>query len=445
MSATFEQILCAIAVKNRLVTHEEARDCLAIFEAQPLDKPARPVVEFFIERGIITLDQAAALNNAAKKVFQQQVTQILGGRGDPFADAPRPGAAPPAPAPVKKETTRAVPSGPPSANPQEPVPGYRIAGKLGVGGTATVFLAEDRRNGNRKVALKILHPSKSKDEKALASFLREADLLVKFNHPNLCKGYACGQAGPLAWVAMEYLEGESVQDVIDREKKLKETRSLEIILETAKALEYIQQQGIVHRDIKPGNIMVLASGAVKVCDLGFAIPIGSAEAPVEEETTSGTVQYMAPEQARGAADIDIRADIYALGASLYHMIMGEVPFQGGDSLEVMAKQVLEALNSSEIKNRRISRHMHYFIERMMSKDKNLRYATPKELIDDINEQIEGFRSLEFRPDEEARRNTTVLRGLSGQPPPASPDARQTTRRFRQTGRFQRPEDPNRRP
>ena len=137
---------------------------------------------------------------------------------------------------------------------------------------------------------------------------------------------------------------------------------------------------------------------------------------------------MSPEQARGQRDLDVRADIYSLGATLYHMVMGELPFSGGDSLEVMAKQVMEALNSSEIKNRRLSKHMHYFIERMMSKDKDLRYATPRELVEDITQQIEGFKSLSYHPDgEEDKTSSTVMDLVKQQDPPPAPS---TTRRIR---------------
>jgi serine/threonine-protein kinase len=423
MAVSFEELLIAIAVKNGIIPHEAGVEFLKAFDAQPLDKPARPIVELMIEAKKITLDQAAALHNATKKV----VVKVMSGQ---FAVPNAPAAAPAQQAP----TARAVVA-PASTNPNEPIPGYKMSRKIGVGGTATVFLAEDKKHGNRPVALKILQPARAKDEKALRAFLREADLLVKFKHPNLCGGYEFGQAGQLAYMALEYIDGESVLDIIEKQGPLQETRALEVILETAKALDYIQAQGVVHRDIKPANIMITKAGAVKVLDLGFAIELNQAGgADVEEETTSGTVQYMAPEQARGAS-VDVRADIYALGASLFHMIMGEVPFKGSDSLEVMQKQVLEALNSSEIKNRRISRHMHYFIERMMSKDKTLRYANPKELIDDINEQIEGFRSLEFKPTEDTRKSTTILRNLSQSGPEQKPN---TTRRFT-TRRFQRPE------
>ncbi len=283
----------------------------------------------------------------------------------------------------------------PAPVPSCPIPGIRILGKLGVGGTATVFLAEDVRN-RRKAALKIIHPTLAKDPKQLGRFQREAQLLVEFDHPSIVKGYASGMMGPLAYFLMEHLEGETAEEALEREKRFSESRALEVIQETAKAIDYLQSKGILHRDIKPGNIMILRDGRMKVMDLGFAQDM-AAGAEGEEETTSGTASYMSPEQARGRRDLDVRADIYSLGATLYHMVMGELPFSGDDSLEVMARHVMDDLNSGGMKNRSVSTHMHYFIERMMSKEKELRYASPAELIRDITERIEGFQSLEYRP------------------------------------------------
>jgi len=175
---------------------------------------------------------------------------------------------------------------------------------------------------------------------------------------------------------------------------------------------------------------VCKDGSIKVLDLGFAQAMdGSGER--DEETTSGTVQYMSPEQARGSRDLDVRADIYSLGATLYHLVMGELPFSGGDSMEVMAKQVMEALNSGNMKNVGVSKHMNYFIERMMSKDKDLRYATPHELVEDINEQLDGFKSLDYKPDDDQQSNISRI-VKSGPVPRASGglESRPTTRRLR---------------
>ena len=382
---SYEQIFLALAVRNKLMTPEAAQASLKEFSTQAATD-VHGIDEIIMSRGLVTEEQAAALASAAKKL-------LSAGKTDRVASP---------------TTTRRVLG---TADPKEPIPGYRIVGKLGTGGTSTVFLAEETKQGNRKVALKILHPSKVNDPRALARFLRESQLLVSLEHPHLVKGHAHGRHGPLVFLAMEFLEGETALDVVDREGGFAEARAVEITLQTAEVLAYLQGRGLVHCDIKPGNIMILKDGASKLLDLGFAKPVAGGAVGPASETTSGTAQYMSPEQARGQADLDARADIYSLGASLYHMVMGEVPFSGGDSVEVMAKQVLEALNASELKNRRISKHLHYFIERMMTKDKALRYQTPKELIEDIRSQMEGFSSLEYKPEDRRPVTTRILQGL----------------------------------
>ncbi|MDQ7780382.1 MAG: serine/threonine-protein kinase, partial [Planctomycetota bacterium] len=323
-------------------------------------------------------------------------------------------AAPPGAVPPRRDSSRIVLTAAPGkpahaappppqakpAQPPDPIPGYKITGKLGMGGMATVFLALDSKNKNRQVALKILFPHHAKNELFLQRFVRESELLVKFDHVNIVKGYDHGTANSLHFLAMEYIEGRSVQNMLDEAGSLSEETSLDIVLQMARALAYIQDNGIVHRDVKPDNVLVTPDGVVKLCDLGFAKPLGGpAAGAVVEEVTCGTPQYMSPEQAQGEAALDIRSDIYALGATLYHMAVGKLPFSGSDNQEIMAKQVLESLDSAEVKSRKISKHMHYFIERMMSKDKDFRYQSPHEMVEDIETQMEGWRTLQFNPEE----------------------------------------------
>ncbi|MBI3272222.1 MAG: serine/threonine protein kinase [Planctomycetes bacterium] len=293
-------------------------------------------------------------------------------------------------------------------SPTEPIPGYKVVGNIGKGGMAAVFRAE-RVKTRQICALKILFPHRVKVPLFLNRFLREAKLLTEFNHENIVRGIDFGTANGLYYLAMELIEGRSVQSLIDERGALDEETALSILLQIARALEYSEDKGILHRDIKPDNILITPQGVVKLCDLGFAKPIGT---PEEEagESTCGTPQYMSPEQAQGARDLDIRSDIYSLGATLFHMITGDVPFKGTDNMEIMAKQVLEELKSSEVKNRKISRHVHYFIEKMMAKEKDLRYETARQVIEEIEAQVEGFKSLQYNPPPE-RESTRIIDGM----------------------------------
>ncbi|MFH0889103.1 MAG: serine/threonine-protein kinase [Planctomycetota bacterium] len=291
----------------------------------------------------------------------------------------------------------------------ETLPGYQILGRLGVGGMGIVFKALEVKS-NRLVAIKIIYPKTARNISLFYSFQRESALLIKFNHSHIVKGYYVtppeGVNG-IHYSVMEYVEGESVQQLIDQARDkagkiagLNEELSLLIIMQVADALDYLQKQNILHRDIKPDNLLLNKKiGIIKLCDLGFAQSIVSENNQDERAvTTSGTIGYMSPEQSRGQMTIDIRSDIYSLGATLYHMITGKPPFTGTNNLEVMAQQVLANIKSDEIKNRRISPLVLYFIEKMMAKEKEIRYQTPQEIITDIRTQMDGFKSLEFHPD-----------------------------------------------
>lgn len=285
--------------------------------------------------------------------------------------------------------------------PQEPIKGYQIVQKLGMGGMSTVFKAIHMASG-QTVALKILYPHLAKNRKALQRFVREAKLLIRFNHENIIKGFQVGASRGLVYFSMEYVEGDSIIDLIEKGHAFSEDDALSVILQVAKALEYMEKMGVLHRDIKPGNILLTQANRVKLFDLGLAKTLNDSSSKHKDGTTVGTVHYISPEQARGIQDLDIRSDIYSLGVTLYHMVIGKVPFEGTDNREVMVKQILESLASPEVKTRNISPHMHYFLEKMMAKDRKIRYQNPRELIEDIEAQVRGRETLSFTPEE--RRN-----------------------------------------
>jgi serine/threonine protein kinase len=171
-----------------------------------------------------------------------------------------------------------------------------------------------------------------------------------------------------------------------------EQDALGIVLETARALAYLESEGIVHQDIKPGNIMYTEEGRVVLIDLGFAAETG---AEGKGESGIGTVAYLSPEQARGGASADSRSDIYSLGVSLFQLVIGRLPFDSSDDREILRMQIKESLSSPELRGRGFSPHLSYFIEKMMAKEAEHRYQSWSELIEDIAGQIEGREDLDF--------------------------------------------------
>ena len=289
------------------------------------------------------------------------------------------------------------------------LPGHEYLSKLGEGGTANVFAVRRAKDGAR-LTVKILHEHIATDAAEVKTFLAEARMLQELEHPNVIKGYKAGRLAGRYLSFMECVDGRSLQDAISEGGVFQEGDALFVVLQVARALEYLRGQGIVHRDIKPGNILFVPdTHEVKVIDLGFALQKGEEgeEGGGDGETTRGTAAYLSPELARGDADLDVRSDIYALGATLYQLVLGELPFSGDDD-ELVQKAVLEGLSAEATKGGRISAHMHYFIEKMMAKDRDIRYQDPDELMADIERQIEGKKSLDLEApasgqDEEAQR------------------------------------------
>jgi len=217
---------------------------------------------------------------------------------------------------------------------------YRIERELGVGGMATVYLAEDKKHG-RKVALKVLRPELSA---AMGSerFPREIKTVAQFNHPHILSLYDSGEVQGFLYFVMPFVDGESLRDRLVREKQLPFSDAIRILREVVDALAYSHARGVVHRDIKPGNVLLSGRHAV-VTDFGVAKAITAAGG---DQTTTvgiaiGTPQYMAPEQAMGEANIDHRADIYAIGILAYEMIAGRTPFDATTAQGILAAHVIE--------------------------------------------------------------------------------------------------------
>jgi len=281
------------------------------------------------------------------------------------------------------------------SNPEKPpvdlLPGLVIETMLGQGGMSKVYGARDAQG--RDVAAKVLLPSLRRKEDSLAEFRGEGALLCSLGHENIVKGHAVCDHDGLVYLVMERVHGRSIQEHLDINGRFQEEAALYIILQTARALTHLHERGLVHRDIKPGNILLDSDNVVKLCDLGLATQAGGEGG----ETTAGTAQYIAPEQARAESGLDVRSDIYALGVTLYQLVVGKLPFEGETNHETMAQRLLDELRSPELKGLGISPHLHYFVQKMMALEREVRYQSPVELIDDIEEQIRGNKSLTAQP------------------------------------------------
>jgi len=269
---------------------------------------------------------------------------------------------------------------------------YKLLKHLGRGGMGSVWLA--MAPDKSKVAVKVLHSSFAGDRSLLTRFFREAQSAVSLEHKNIVHGVEVGESDGNYYFAMEYVEGASVQSMLDREGSIAPQRAAEIILEVAAALAYAHERNTIHRDIKPDNIMVTRGGHAKLADLGLARVTQEGLTQLTGTGTSmGTPMYMAPEQCSDAKRADARSDIYSLGATWYHMVVGRPPFTGSSALELMQKHTNEALQWPTSARTTLRKGVILTIQRMMAKRPEARIQTMREVIETIKEQCLGERDI----------------------------------------------------
>lgn len=263
------------------------------------------------------------------------------------------------------------------------IPGYKILGKLGAGAMAVVYKAK-QLSLNRTVAIKVLPKRFSGNPEYVERFFKEGQAAGKLNHNNIVQAFDVGEAGGYHYFVMEYVEGKTLYDDLSAGKVFKEDEALDIIIQVAHALNHAHSCGLIHRDVKPKNIMINPAGVVKLADMGLARETADIEAAQTEAGKAyGTPYYISPEQIRGEIDIDGRADIYGLGATLYHMVTGRVPFMADDPSDVMRKHLREELIPPDHINTSLSAGISEVIEVMMAKHKEDRYNNVEELLTDL--------------------------------------------------------------
>ncbi len=265
---------------------------------------------------------------------------------------------------------------------KQQIPGYKLLSRLGTGGQANVYKAV-QISMNRHVAVKVITPEQGVLEAELGRFLREARVLARLRHENIVQAIDYGEHEGIRYLVMEFIEGESVLDIIEREGALGNRRAIEIAIQICRALEHADGFGVIHRDIKPANIVITPTQRAVLVDFGLARPEETDLQLTMTGTTVGTPHYMSPEQIRGVEKLDVRADLYALGATFYHLLTGIVPFPMSSKAEIMASHLREEVKLPKDLPKGIPEYIFDIVRTAMEKDREDRYASAREMLADL--------------------------------------------------------------
>jgi len=282
---------------------------------------------------------------------------------------------------------------------------FQIVKRLGEGAMGAVYLARQTSFENRFVALKVLFPHVAGNEKLVNRLYREAEVMFDLDHANIVKSFGVDQCEGWHYIAMEYVDGESLQKWINKLGKISVPEAIHVAIACAKALEHAHARGMIHRDIKPDNVLISRSGKVKVTDLGMVKKLESDEEKGLTMTghAVGTPWYMPLEQARNAKDADARCDIYALGCLVYCMLTGHPPFTGSTIVEVIQGKERGAFPPARSVNPEVPEHLDLIIAKMVQKLAKNRYQSCTELIVDLEGLQLASDRLEFPRDKKAKK------------------------------------------
>ena len=264
---------------------------------------------------------------------------------------------------------------------------YQVTHLIARGGMAMVYRAQDLLL-NRPVALKILYPELSADPLFVERFRREAQAAAKLSHPNIVPVFDWGEDEGTYFIVMELVEGRSLAEVLRGGSVLTASRTAQLAAQVAAALNYAHRNGVVHRDVKPGNILITSDAQVKVTDFGIAQAMSSEDHLAADGLVMGTATYFSPEQAEGAA-VDGRSDVYALGVVMYEMLVGRPPFVGDTPLEVSTQHVHGVVTPPTQINESVPRDVEAIVMKCLSRNPDLRYATADELRADLLRFVDG--------------------------------------------------------
>ncbi len=294
---------------------------------------------------------------------------------------------------------------------KNPIEGYKIEAQLGRGNMGLVYAAKQIKL-DRIVALKVLDPKLAMDKEFIKRFYKEARIGAQLNHPNIVQFYDVGESMGYHYISMEYVEGLTVKEIIERDKVMDEAWALDVVKQTVKALQHAKANNLIHLDIKPGNIMINEEGVAKLCDLGLAKHVDKPGDEFAATHIMGSPFYISPEQIERDEEIDQRADVYSLGSTLFHMLTGRPPYTGRNAEEIFLKHLTHRIPDPKEITPKLSHEVSALLRKMMAKDRNERFQNHGDLLAELKHMTgeapdsprsRGIGSL-------AKKLSTIIRG-----------------------------------